>query len=167
MPIVGMPGTGSVWAKEKSRTGTVPYLMELLSPRRCLLSIKSRLGHCSSERASLVAQSSEGPKLSPLRYVAGPHLERDACRLGVAGTVRAGGAGQWGCQGAVGGAGFGAVVSLLCHLPGVESAFSQWVSFVTSHQSLGETSCPTSPPNLAVPPGLQFAGIPFSHHPWP
>lgn len=69
-----------------------------------------------------------------------------------------GAAGEWG--GAAikggGGAGTGVAVSLLCHIPGVESTFSQLVSFVTSHLSLGEVSSPPPPPNLAVLPVPKF-----------
>lgn len=86
--------------------------------------------------------------------------------LGWQDSVWAGVAGEWGCQQGGGGTCLGAAVSLLSHLLGVESAFSQLVSFVTSHLSLEDMACLTAPLTLAVPPGLRRWTL-SSHYPQP
>lgn len=111
--------------------------------------IQGTRGHPSSESASLVAQSSEGP--------AGVHESTwQACTcngmptiLGWPGSARVGVAGGWGCQLGGRGARLGAAVSLLSRCLGVESAFSKLVSFVTSPLSRGGhvlSRCPSRAP---------------------
>lgn len=118
----------SVGERGKNKTGTVPYLTELVSPGFCLLPIEGTPGHRSSERASLVAQSSEGPKGVHESMWQARTLKGMPAILGWQGSVWAGVAGEWGCQQGEGGARLGAAVSLLSHVLGVESAFSQLVS---------------------------------------